>query len=306
GLGMTEGISYSGIQTLDIQLSRGNDHFTVASTPAGSTLTVHGGTGETAVTNEVNNVIDITSIGGNATIFGGDGNDVIRVNYDENDLQTFQNGLAGVLTLHGGPGSDEYDVGLSGQAGPTGSLLTTINVLDDSPGDPGVNQLLIFGTDLPDYFLFRANQLVLPATAMVGAFRVVNGQPVLDGVFERVNYDGFINGGLQVFGRDGADTFVMDDNLAPTTLFGGNGDDVFQIGQVFASPRDGTNPGNGLAPADFFQTTATTQGFLSNGISATTTIFGGAGDDSFTVYHNLAELFLFGQEDDDTFVVRAF
>ncbi len=123
---------------------------------------------------------------------------------------------------------------------------------------------------------------------------------------ERVNYDGAINGGLELFGRDGNDTFVLDDNLAPTTIFGDAGDDTFQIGQVFASPRDGTNPNNGLAPADYFQTTPTTQGFLSNGISAPTTIFGGTGDDSFTVYHNLAELFLYGQEDDDTFTVRAF
>ena len=47
---MTLGIAYSGIQTLDIELSEGSgtiqNHFTVASTPAGSTLTVHGGDGE--------------------------------------------------------------------------------------------------------------------------------------------------------------------------------------------------------------------------------------------------------------------
>ncbi len=142
---------------------------------------------------------------------------------------------------------------------------------------------------------------------MVAAFRVgSDGLPVLDGVDERVNYDGSINGGLEIFGRDGDDTFVLDDNLAPTTIFGDAGDDTFQIGQLFASPRDGTNPNNGLAPADYFQTTPTTQGFLSNGISEPTTIFGGTGDDSFTVYHNLAELFLYGQEDNDTFTVRAF
>ena len=311
GLGMTLGISYSGIQTLDIELSEGSgtiqNHFTVASTPTGSVLTVHGGDGPAGTVNEVNDVIDVTTIGGTATIFGSNGNDILRANYDSHDLQTFANGLAGLLVLDGGRGSDEYDIGLSGQPGPTGSPLTTIDVEDNSPGDTGVNQLFIYGTDQPDYFLFRANQLVNPATAMVAAFRVLpDGSPDLSGVMERVNYDGFINGGLQVYGRDGNDTFVMDDNLAPTTLFGGNGDDTFQIGQVYASPRDGTNPQNGLAPADFYATTPTTQGFLSNGISATTTIFGGAGNDSFTVYHNLAELFLFGQEDDDTFLVRSF
>ena len=142
---------------------------------------------------------------------------------------------------------------------------------------------------------------------VVAAFQVdANNQPVAGGFFERVNYDGDINGGLQIFGRDGDDTFVLDDNLAPTTIFGDDGNDTFQIGQVFQSARDGSNPDNGLAPDDFFQTTLTTRGFLSNGISETTTLFGGTGNDSFTVYHNLAELFLFGEEDDDTFLVRAF
>ncbi|HVP75979.1 MAG TPA: hypothetical protein VMS63_08155, partial [Gaiellaceae bacterium] len=308
GLGMEldGSVSYANIQQLGINLSNGNDHFTVASTPQNSTLTLYGGN-ENPQTNQHNDVINVTSTGGPATIYGGGGNDVLRVNYDEHDSQTFQNGLADTLTLIGGNGGDEYDIGLSGLPNAHGHDQTLINVEDDSPNDPGVNQLLIFGTDAPDYFLLRANQEIVPATAMVAAFRVgSDGQPILDGVMERVNYDGAINGGLELFGRDGNDTFVLDDNLAPTTIFGDAGDDTFQIGQVFASPRDGTNPNNGLAPADYFQTTPTTQGFLSNGISAPTTIFGGTGDDSFTVYHNLAELFLYGQEDDDTFTVRAF
>ena len=35
-------------------------------------------------------------------------------------------------------------------------------------------------------------------------------------------------------------------------------------------------------------------------------MYGGTGQDSFTVYRSLAELFLYGEEDDDTFRVRAF
>ena len=33
-----------------------------------------------------------------------------------------------------------------------------------------------------------------------------------DGFFERVNYNGDINGGLNIFGREGDDTFVLDDS----------------------------------------------------------------------------------------------
>ena len=48
---------------------------------------------------------------------------------------------------------------------------------------------------------------------MVAAFQVdANRQPVAGGCIERVNYDGDINGGVQIFGRDGDDTFVLDDN----------------------------------------------------------------------------------------------
>ncbi|MCX5669736.1 MAG: hypothetical protein NTU94_00225, partial [Planctomycetota bacterium] len=74
----------------------------------------------------------------------------------------------------------------------------------------------------------------------------------------------------------------------------------------YTSPRDATNPNNGLDPLDYFETTLTTRGYLSNGVSENTTLFGGPGNDGFTVYRNKAELFLYGEEDDDSFRVRAF
>ena len=100
--------------------------------------------------NGINDQIDITSIGGPTTIWAGGGNDVMRVNYDSHDAQTFQNGIGGLLTLHGGAGSDIYDIGLSGQPGPTGAKLTTIDVADAAPAsDGGINQLYIYGTEQP-------------------------------------------------------------------------------------------------------------------------------------------------------------
>jgi hypothetical protein len=125
-------------------------------------------------------------------------------------------------------------------------------------------------------------------------------------VIERINYDGDINGAIEVYGRNGDDTFVFDDTLAPVVAFGDAGNDTFQVGQVFLSARDGGNPDNGLAEEDYFETTQITRGFLSNGISFSATLFGGTGNDNFTVYRNKAELFMFGDEDDDTFTVRAF
>ncbi|MFT5527480.1 MAG: hypothetical protein ACI9HK_005462, partial [Pirellulaceae bacterium] len=120
---------------------------------------------------------------------------------------------------------------------------------------------------------------------------------------ERVNYNSDMNGGLTIYGRAGDDTFVLDENNVITTIFGDEGNDNFQVGQVFASLRDANA---GLALEDQFDATLTTRGYLSNGISYSTNLFGGVGEDSFTVYHNKADLSMFGEEDDDSFRVRAF
>src|SRR5688572_15772440 len=72
---------------------------------------------------------------------------------------------------------------------------------------------------------------------------------------------------------------------------------------MFASPRDAYA---GLDAADYFPTTLTTRGYLSNGVSFAATIHGGIGNDVFTIYRNKADLFLYGEEDDDSFTVRAF
>ena len=251
-----------------------------------------------------NDTFNIASVSATTFIEGQAGNDTFNVNFDEEGRQTFENGIHGELTVTGARGSDSYNVGLAGEGS------SVINVLDESPGDDleGVDQLRVLGTNNDDYFLLRAN----PASeavrrGMVAAIEVdENQEPLIGGGIERVNYDGQINAGLIVQGRDGDDTFVLDDNLASTVINGDAGDDTFQVGQVFASPRDGTNPSNGLAPEDFFDTTPITRGYLSNGISSAATLNGGFGNDDFTVYRNRAELFLFGDEDDDTFTVRAF
>ena len=50
----------------------------------------------------------------------------------------------------------------------------------------------------------------------------------------------------------------------------------------------------------------TTQGYLSNGVSLALTAYGGDGNDTFQVYHNLAVVRLEGGNHNDTFIVRAF
>jgi hypothetical protein len=297
GLGMTIGIDYTHFETLKIWLGDGDNGLYIDSTHEGVTFIDTGD--EAPAPNVDNDILNINSTSGATTIDLGEGNDVVRVNYDSNGRQTGLSGIDGVLTLHGQQGSDEYDIGLAG------GISSRINVFDQSRGDTGIDRLRVFGTDETDFFLFRANKDIGQGT--VAALEVdENREPVQGGVIERINYDGDINGAVEVYGRKGDDTFVLDDNLAPIVAFGDEGDDTFQVGQVFLSSRDGTNPDNGLAEEDYFETTQITRGFLSNGISFSTTLFGGTGNDNFTVYRNKAELFLFGDEDDDTFTVRAF
>jgi hypothetical protein len=122
---------------------------------------------------------------------------------------------------------------------------------------------------------------------------------------QRINYDRGINGRLTVHGLGGNDAFFSDDTTVMVTLDGGLGDDLFQIGQIFGLERDQAE-GLLLASDVFPSLVPTTRGWLSPGISAPMVVHGGSGDDQFTVYSNQAELRLEGDDDNDSFEVRAF
>ena len=295
GLGIEEnfGFVFKRFQAVEVRLGTQDDNLFIENTVSG-TVTVLAGGGD--------DQINVEKTTGVTFLEGGAGDDTFNVNFDEFGDQTNLNGLGARLSLSGQDGSDSYNVGL------TGIGSSEIDVIDDSGSDTGIDVLQILGTDDGDYFLLRANQSsASKRLGMVAAIEVDEDRnPRVGGGIERVNYDGDINGGLIIQGRDGDDNFVLDDNLAATTINGDAGNDSFQVGQVFASPRDETNPNNGLAPRDFFDTTAITRGYLSNGVSKSTTLTGGFGDDKFTVYRNLAEIYLFGNEDDDSFLIRAF
>src|SRR6185503_13291630 len=98
-----------------------------------------------------------------------------------------------------------------------------------------------------------------------------------------------------------------DDNSATTTLDGGSGYDLFQIGQIFGNKRDSFNTEGALLPQDTFPAlVATTRGWLSPGTHLPLYATGGTGNDEFVVYSNQAELRLDGDDDNDLFVIRAF
>ena len=165
GLG-TQGIWYGGFELIDLRLSdfvqNANapppsdslkNTFYVQSTPANSTFHLYGGD-QTPELNQYEDTIYIGATGGTTIIDGGNGNDLIGVNYDQLGNQTFTDGIQGALTLRGGYGSDTYEIGLSGDAG---QPITVQDVEPDLEHLSDLNQLVIYGANLPEYYLLRAN-----------------------------------------------------------------------------------------------------------------------------------------------------
>ena len=119
---------------------------------------------------------------------------------------------------------------------------------------------------------------------------------------QRTDYRGMER--LQVNGRFGDDRFHVDDVRAEAQLNGGLGQDFFQVAQLYETER--TVADAMVDPGDEYATIETTRGFLSNGISRPLTINGGADDDTFVVFHNLAVLTLNGDSGDDELLIKAF
>ena len=220
--------------------------------------------------------------------------DTIIVNVDQARNETHLNGIGALLSIDGQHGSDHVIAYLAGATyflDPT-RPISTIDVHDSgAPAGDGTNLLDVYGPNdelVSDNFLLRRNFLALMPTATTA---------------ERVNYDFTQSRGLRVYGRDGDDSFTLDDNSVSTTIDGGRGDDSFQVGQIFQSTREFPKI---PFKDDVFDTIATTRGYLSNGVSFDTTIYGSQGHDTFVVFHNQATLVLDGGSGDDTFTVRAF
>jgi hypothetical protein len=206
------------------------------------------------------------------------------------------------VDLDGRGGSDGYIVRV------TGTSDYIVDVHDSGAQDDGADELTINGTAVADnVFLVREGFVTRMQAAGAG----------FGPNYERINYDESINA-MRINGGTGSDRFYLDDNSAILTVDGAAGDDRFQIGQLFGYDRrddvatapswvvGATTVPAQVAPGDEIRTVETTRGFLSRGISFSTTIYGGDGDDDFQVYGNQAVLKLFGENDDDEFIIRAF
>lgn len=364
GLGMDRGIEYEGADDVTVWLGRGSDVFAIESTHAAPTR-VFAGNASIPDTSP-DDLVAIRATTGVLSVFGQAGDDHLAVGLyalrppEDNTRaaaanqipreQLFQrthlNLLGSPVNLHGGRGTDHYEVNFAG----VGSAI--VHVDDQNATNDDQDTLEINGSirladrqDAPapryegDTFLLRRNFVALINDA--------NGSGAIDvgdGV-ERVDFDDQIDAGLNVHGLAGNDRFVSDQTTTRTVLDGGVGKDVFQVGQVFGTPRDDDA---GIAADEPFETTAvflgvvrdasgavlfdpvvdtlTSEtvdliraaiaaspsgqidgiGYVSAGVSHRTTIRGGDDGDLFSVYRNQAPLELLGEAGDDEFIVRGF
>ena len=171
------------------------------------------------------------------TVLAGDGDEVINL-IDLLPVTSVHDTVTDTVDLDGQGGSDLYTIDM------TGTSSYRVNVSDTGDEADGVDRLEINGTDNADTFLLRKYYVALIN------YGIDNDLDGIDDV-ERVNYDDSINGRLRVNAYEGNDSFTVDDNSAITTLDGGQGDDSFQIGQIFDSPRDASA---NLDPEDWFET----------------------------------------------------
>ncbi|MEO0465131.1 MAG: hypothetical protein AAF216_01205 [Pseudomonadota bacterium] len=281
-------------------------------------------------------------LGSKTQVFGDEGEDDIKVYYLQDtatvtspaqlDALTAldQENAEHTLRLDGQDGTDTYEVFTLGSNGPDARNYI-INVLDTGASDDGVDELFIYGNDsadngidpntdeaypADDIFLLRQSAFIPNETAdRPGYVALVHGDEdtyrdvtqnnETSAEVQRIGYDSALNGRLTVLGLGGNDAFFTDDTSVITTLDGGEGNDRFQIGQIFGLKRNEVD-GN-LLPQDAFpNVVATTRGFLSAGTNAPLLAHGGSGADEFTVYSNQAELRLEGDDGNDIFTVRAF
>ena len=278
-------IEYTNVETFELNLGDGADHVALAST--GALTTINGGDGA--------DVLDVETIDHATTVNGQGGDDTLQVNLFPQTPET--NDIDALLTLDGAADSDTFFIQMSS----TGDSF--FDVVDT--GASGIDNLYVQGSVNNDQFLLRA-ELVALLNNMDGVGRYQNA--------EYVSYGSGIEN-LVVNTLAGNDRVTLDDTTVATTVNLGAGADQVQIGQLFGEEciDDFLGFSAGLAEFNCFDERFippalidTTQGMISNGISASTTVNGGGGNDLMIVFHNLAVLALNGEAGDDTFVIRTF
>ena len=309
GSGADELLGQSGMDTI----LGGNDADLILGGKDGDTI--FGGAGGDFLRGDDGNDT-ISGDGGDDTILTGRGTDTARGGGGQDTLIS----VVGDDVLDGGELGDTFQ--LTFQGGPVTRLVTIFDT--GAAGDQ--DTVTISSTDDDDRFLLRAALNGDPDDGGRVPDTELRNIPFIDTFFtdgnvpddelpvrsfvamlnsdrnlERLNYYNLEK--VNIESLDGNDEFFIDDTSAVFQIDSGAGNDRFQIGQLFRTERDAAAR---IDPFDVFETTSTTVGFVSNGVSEDLTINGGPDGDTIIVFRNRANLILNGDDGNDTFIVQAF
>jgi Ca2+-binding RTX toxin-like protein len=238
-LGMTSGITYGTIETLNISLGSGGDTFTIQSTHSGST-TVSAGAGA--------DVIIVNGAGGTLTVNGEADDDIITVNGTGAGSSSTLNGQAGSdvfnikaingpVTVSGGDDDDTINVGSNAPAGNgnVNSILAALTV----DGGGGANDVL----NVDDTADSLANTGTLTSTQLtglgmepngsIGYLRVETLNLWLGAGSDDLLVEDTHAGVTVITGGSGDDELNLNAVSGETTVYAGDGDDIVNVGSAF-------------------------------------------------------------------------
>ena len=264
GLGMTSGIAYSGVTTLNISLGSGGNTFTITDTNAATTTTLNSGSAADTInlttdsgTTTINaqagdDIINVTNDGALTTINGGDGNDTVNVFgdsattniYGQNNDDTFNIQATGATTtVDTGSGTNTINVGslapaasgildkIQGALTITGSGSDTLNV--DDTGSEGDKTGTLTATTLTGLGMGDGGIAYSGLTTLNISLGSGDNTLLISGTSSAAT---------TVNGNNGADTFNVQATTGALNLNGGNGDDTFNFGS--ATPDTGGTVSN--------------------------------------------------------------
>jgi len=215
---------------------------------------------------------------------------VIRVNFNDQASRLCQRHRC-ELTLHGQQGSDAT-------RSFAGQISSRINVFDQSRAMRASTGCALRHNQV-DYFLLRANKEA--GIGMVAAVEVDANRVRWRRRDRAHQLRCDISGAVEIFGRDGDDTFVLDDNLARRRSSAMPGRH-FQIGQVFQSFR---TPQSRQRPGEEDTTKPPRSPWLPVERCQRQTCCSAYRQRQLHVYSNKPNCSS-SRRDDDTFTVRAF
>lgn len=341
GLGMgSDGITYAGLETLNVNLGSGGDTFNVQSTASGTVNTVNTGAGDDQVTAAV---AGIATGPFNINTEGDDDVIVVNLANPSVDLTININGgppsASDAVIVNGTAGSDSITVdGLTVTSGLTKIPLTAVETLTANLLG-NADSFIVTSTSIPTFLNGGdgADTYTVNATGLGGPL-TLDGQGNADiynlnlgSLAAAVSVaDSGASGSdaLNVNGIAGANNIVLDyatmtrdtelvnyTGIESLQIDTHAGADIFTIldnGAVTTINSDSGDDEFTIGPAanedgeviDANGNGTNTDELAINGTSFLMTINGGDDSDDFEVNRNTAELFLNGQNGDDVFVLN--